>query len=1577
MPENFEHPKPQIEKATEHQELSPELLDLRAGLKRDIARALSPQNDEDRRAYYQELKKLQELPDDQRSLVIEDQELKTLGQQFLFTSLRQVVEKKEYHDLGWKLRSSTDLLKALQIPKSFDKSEENLTLIKEIITNTSKYQHGHHQLITLAETLEIPTEILDDPEIQKSLPKYLGIQYPKDLQIESVVKYLNNYFPGERKAGILAEGIKGFCSHYNGQDYVREGEMSELAKIVKLVESVDGFNRGALLQAVRSGVVENLEKYDYYHAKGTSELAKALHIEQDLKTDPEIRISANKRAVRVLSKLDYRTLEDILEIDNFFQLDKEFVSSSEFQGAISNGFTQYLLREYRPDDDRDVPKWQEVFQRFGFSQEQVQQTTLNSIIELGQKITGNKDRHDSRDGYERILLLAKSDFIKDKQQLLDDSVQEVIANLVQAGTKKEGTDHWSRRQDDSLGKLLADFPIKPEVTQSPDSVQVAQLHFWSLNQSFGDLETAKMLAEKFGLSQEFIEQAAMDGIAHNLNYNFKSATKRKELFSLTDEQFIKALADGLRNYTLDNIKTYKSYEEFPLLKEIGEVANAVSPEFLGKAVSDSIINALESADSVDVILRLKSYADKLKLESVLGSPEVKEACKSALIGYLSSARLNDAYRLVDDKSGFSVSDEILQDSEVLDKAHQALTDLIKQNKFYDTDKLVQTFSLEPRIIEDAEAQGIIKGKISQLLNFSDYQGLNFKELNNLLEKYPLPLEAFEDQTILGQSKSALIKLFAKPETEFLAIIGLAEKLNIPQEVIRESAQGALDKLFSGYYLSQSSAEVFVKRLNDIGRNYSESLPKIQELLVQKCVSLLTSANDIPLFLQIKDGVEDFDSMKQKIDESASTSLSDNLSTYVRHLGDENLLKILPLTISKAREQIFAKLSEDENLADYFLENLAGYQEQPWVAENILKAIGHYSVAIKFVNAVENEQLDWADQSWVPGVLIKAKEIVEQHKKQFGQDENWQGDDSGYSHGNEGFSESDPFANHPWRFSGRQIRIASAISELMAGKVNSQSLEELGINSGEISPLLAEANEKVNIAYQNFLEQINSNPNIKDDDKQALLNPESSSVRMTPLLNNIRSFVARYFVQSVEGDVTRLSEIGNLSGELDRILAEGFRRYIKIHEVDVPLYDKLYEEFDNLRETGRNPLEVYLGRDGIYAYIGRRSQDVARRRKLGLKGRKKLKEMGEVIEIHPQYTVYPRYFRDNINQETKRQFLEQEGISPDADPLFYDTGYTGTIPEQIMRVMDFSDEDIEQRIRLLSAPSVHRRVKGIPENARSEIIEYIEHNAKTENTAEGLIIDEKTGKIRHIAKPTNPEEQFYFMMVKQAVARHYWLQEQLHHEPSGNVNLDSEHYTIRVRQEYAKLLPSEFMQNPKEFLTQHGELLKGSKGEGEYPDEEVVLFKMTDGTEIVAKKIELRKAKEARKEFSILISAKKAGLPTAEPVGFLSGKEESDGSYLLMKKIEGISGRNFDKYLRDSGKFTEEKIKSILQQVAEKNKEMAELFRTTLKIDKRWRIKDTVIELNEETGEVENVIPIDWERAQNFNPATPKEIDEIV
>ena len=443
----------------------------------------------------------------------------------------------------------------------------------------------------------------------------------------------------------------------------------------------------------------------------------------------------------------------------------------------------------------------------------------------------------------------------------------------------------------------------------------------------------------------------------------------------------------------------------------------------------------------------------------------------------------------------------------------------------------------------------------------------------------------------------------------------------------------------------------IDELADIQENVDEELGSAKEIvkpneklrayaskLLQSALAEFYEDKNFEAIAKIQESIGGSTEAISALDQAKATALTQNdLIKFIPSLGGAEAGEIFPLTFGKAKEMIFAKLATDQDLADYFVENLDKYYQQSWVAKNVAKAIQQYSVAQKFIYAVENDQTVWKSEAWVVDVFAKAKVVVEEHQKQFNQDDDEQ-DSYGYIH-YEGFSESDPFANHPWRFGGRQIRIASAISEMMAGKTNVQGLKELGISSKEVSPLLAEANEKVNTTYQNFLEQIRSNTAIKDEDKQALLNPKSSSVKMTSLLDNVRSFVARYFVQSVEGDVTKLSEIGNLSGELDRILAEGFRRYIKIHEVDVPLYDKLYEEFDTLRETGRSPLEVYLGRDGIYAYIGRHAQDVARRRKLGLEGRKKLKEMGEVVEIHPQYTVYPRYFRDNINQETKRQFLE--------------------------------------------------------------------------------------------------------------------------------------------------------------------------------------------------------------------------------------------------------------------------------------------------------------------------------------------------
>lgn len=773
------------------------------------------------------------------------------------------------------------------------------------------------------------------------------------------------------------------------------------------------------------------------------------------------------------------------------------------------------------------------------------------------------------------------------------------------------------------------------------------------------------------------------------------------------------------------------------------------------------------------------------------------------------------------------------------------------------------------------------------------------------------------------------------------------------------------------------------RYNELGRFSSEAGKVISEY-IYKLYKDDGRSELVMIFKEIPLSLELFNELDEKL---VDNTKKENLIFWLGYIKSHEASLLFPKTISRAKEMLSSAVKKDLDLADYFIENLACYVgESQWLGKAVINSMGHYSLAKKFIDTVEYG-VYWVNLPWVNKALEIAKSTVQEHENK----------------DKEGLKENDPYENNPWRFTAEQAKKAVILAQIFEGNVDEEKALELGIDIDVIRQVIKYLDDTITVEVfdDTKKEDIRNNPRLSDEDKDSIIKSEVDTVRFKPLISVIRSLIARYLVQEL-GDIKILEddkklrdfllknndEIRQLYPDsdydgpgkdlLDHLVRnrghEGLRKFITALEVDVPLYDKLYEEFDNLRETGRLPLEVYLGRDGIYAWIGRRAQDVARRRKLGLEGRREQKEKGEIIEIHPQYLVYPRYFRDNINYETKRKFLEQEGISPDADPLFYDTGYTGTIPEQIMKIMEFDEDQVEQRIRLLSAPSKHRRVKGISDNAREEIIEYIEHNSKTEEAAEGLILDEGTGKIRHIAKPTSPEEQFYFNMVKQAISRHYWLREKLHHEPSGNVNLDSEHYAIRIREDYAKLLPPEFLHDPKTYFIEHGELLKGSRGEGEYPDEEIVLFRLNDGTEIVAKKIELRKAKEARKEFSILISAKKAGLPTAEPVGFLSGKEEIDGSYLLMKKIEGRSGRKFEKELRQSGKYTEEKISEIMEVVAEKNREMAELFRTTLKIDKNWKIKDTIIEFNEETGEVGSVIPIDWERAKEYNPNSPQEIN---
>ena len=272
--------------------------------------------------------------------------------------------------------------------------------------------------------------------------------------------------------------------------------------------------------------------------------------------------------------------------------------------------------------------------------------------------------------------------------------------------------------------------------------------------------------------------------------------------------------------------------------------------------------------------------------------------------------------------------------------------------------------------------------------------------------------------------------------------------------------------------------------------------------------------------------------------------------------------------------------------------------------------------------------------------------------------------------------------------------------------------------------------------------------------QIAMYPGETQYGLSPLYNQIQDALVSYITNKflTAGHIPSQNEIQD-------ILKTGLNYYIETYKTGIPMYEKLFQELDQRRLNGRDQQEVYLGRDGVVAYQGRRAINVARQRGLHQNIRTTLKERGVSVDMNPKYLVYPRLFRDELSPKTAKRYLQLEGITKDEDPVFFDTGFKGTIPEKIMEVLgiEYNDSNESEKIQLLSADKDTRKVKGIPETDRRSIIEDIEHQPKTENSAYGLRYN-KNGIIEHLSNSTSFEDQFYARLIELAVRRHFWIKE---------------------------------------------------------------------------------------------------------------------------------------------------------------------------------------------------------------------------
>jgi len=448
--------------------------------------------------------------------------------------------------------------------------------------------------------------------------------------------------------------------------------------------------------------------------------------------------------------------------------------------------------------------------------------------------------------------------------------------------------------------------------------------------------------------------------------------------------------------------------------------------------------------------------------------------------------------------------------------------------------------------------------------------------------------------------------------------------------------------------------------------------------------------------------------------------------------------------------------------------------------------------------------------------------------------------------------------------------------------------------------------------------------------------------------------------------------------LPEALEKTAREFVRVFAVDTDYYDKLFAEWDAKRIGEREFQEVFLGRDGVYAFVGRQAQIWARRRKLGMGNDV---EGGSLLDF-PTYLVYPRGFIGGLDDEAKREYLRSYITDPD-NAHYFDTGFTGTIPEDIMSVLGVSKSEQDRRIRLISASDQPRTVLGLKGTRpqRDRVVDVIEDRPKDEWSAEGLYRT-KNGRLESYGLPSRPDKRLAFRMIQLALHRHYYTRELKNMETAtlgyevrhlGNqreMRIDSS-YDEAVKDQLAELFSSSDIGTK---LLQSATSLKIANPRDPYPGEAVFELSLAGGTEVIIKNVVSSKSQGPVDEFEALLLLNKFGVDAPKPVAriFTSGQQ----GFVVMEKMNGESGRNVQDFFASNSVSKANRRQLMIDALRRMNK-IARTIRWGVGIDKPWHLKDFIIEYGrDDDGQycILSMRPIDFEHAKVFDPDNPCSVE---
>ena len=224
-------------------------------------------------------------------------------------------------------------------------------------------------------------------------------------------------------------------------------------------------------------------------------------------------------------------------------------------------------------------------------------------------------------------------------------------------------------------------------------------------------------------------------------------------------------------------------------------------------------------------------------------------------------------------------------------------------------------------------------------------------------------------------------------------------------------------------------------------------------------------------------------------------------------------------------------------------------------------------------------------------------------------------------------------------------------------------------------------------------------------------------------------------------------------KFDKLIPQALSKISHLYTDQIPLYDTFYKEFLSRRESEQIQ-EVYIGRDTQLAFEGQRSREISQRRLSSVHTRIELKKIKGGIEVKPTYLIYPRTYKDGFTDKIKEQYIHDQGVLTENNPVILDFGLHGSIPEDIFRILGYPISKADSKTLLLSTDKVVHRPKGFEVIVEKSTLDNIENNPKNTRRSINLYKNARE-RLSPIEVPSSLEEQFVYFLLRKIIRYHYY------------------------------------------------------------------------------------------------------------------------------------------------------------------------------------------------------------------------------